>query len=404
MKILVLAPHPYYQDKSNAITLRLLTEGLTKSGHHLTVMTYGEGKDITIPGCRIIRIKKSLFAARTPKGFSKRRLMNWLKMYRLTSRFLKSEKIDLIHAREEAVFIARRLGTQHGIPYVYEMNSQLPTELCSSGRLLPKLLPSLQKMEKSAVEESVGVLAGCGYLEKRVYGISDEVPVQRLDSCPLLGIIGDDVKRKSTTLNKKKDIITFLYAGNLEPYQNIDLLIQGFSLACLENEKIQLVLIGGTPSDIRKYKKQAVKLGIKGKRISFVGQKPMSDLAYYFDQADALISPRHTGETIPWKIYSYLDSGKPVLATNTLPHTQILDDSVALLVEANGTDMAAGIIKLANNSQLREKLAANGRELITRSYTRYALEQKLLSFYRQTVQESIQPENITEDPASQPKI
>ncbi|WP_163337621.1 glycosyltransferase [Desulfopila sp. IMCC35008] len=402
MKILVLAPHPFYQDKSNAITLKLLAEGLTKSGHHLTVMTYGEGEDITIPGCRFIRLRKSLFSARAPKGFSKRRLVNWLKMYRLASRFLKTEKVDLIHAREEAVFIARRLGSQHGIPFVYEMNSQLPTELCSSGRLLPKLLPTLQKMEKSAVEESIGVLAGCGYLENRVFGISEDIPVQRLDSCPLLGIIGDDAKRKSTALSKKKDFITFLYAGNLESYQDIDLLLESFSLACLENEKIQLVLIGGSSADIRKYKKQAAKLGIKGKRISFAGPKPVNDLAYYFQQADALISPRNKGETVPWKIYSYLDSGKPVLATNTLPHTQILDDSVALLVQANGTDMAAGIIKLANDSKLREELGTKGRELVTRRYTRYAFEQKLISFYRQIRQERVQKDNTTDQFTSQP--
>jgi glycosyltransferase involved in cell wall biosynthesis len=383
MKILVLAPHPYYQDRSNAITLGLLAEGLAKSGHTITVMTYGEGDDVTIPGCRIIRLKKSMLFAKTPRGFSKRRLINLLKMYRTASQYIKAKDVDLIHAREEALFIARRLGVRHDIPFVCEMNSPLPKELCSTGRIMPKLLPSLEKMEKQSVEESVGVLASCRYLENRVFGISAEVPVQRLASCSLLGMIGDGDKRKATALHKKKDDIIFLYAGNLESYQNIELLLEGFSLACLENDKIQLVLIGGASADIRKYKKQAAKLGIKGKRITFTGPKPISDLVYYFDQADVLISPRHSGDTVPFKIYPYLDSGKPVLATNSSPHTQILDESVALLVQPNGTDMAAGIIKLANDLQLREGLAAKGRELVSNHYTRYAFEQRLNAFYRQ---------------------
>ena len=54
-----------------------------------------------------------------------------------------------------------------------------------------------------------------------------------------------------------------------------------------------------------------------------------------------------TGTNTPLKIYSYLRSGKPIVATNLLTHTQVLTPDIAKLVEpkpgpfaAAGTDPA----------------------------------------------------------------
>ena len=44
-----------------------------------------------------------------------------------------------------------------------------------------------------------------------------------------------------------------------------------------------------------------------------------------------LVSPRSTGTNTPLKIYQYLRSGRPIVATRLLTHTQVLDDDVAIL-------------------------------------------------------------------------
>ena len=47
---------------------------------------------------------------------------------------------------------------------------------------------------------------------------------------------------------------------------------------------------------------------------------------------DILVSPRIRGTNTPLKIYSYLRSGKPIVATDLLTHTQVLSPDVARLV------------------------------------------------------------------------
>ena len=49
--------------------------------------------------------------------------------------------------------------------------------------------------------------------------------------------------------------------------------------------------------------------------------------------ADVLVSPRPEGENTPFKVYTYLASGKPLVATRIPTHTQLLDDTLAFLVE-----------------------------------------------------------------------
>ena len=44
-----------------------------------------------------------------------------------------------------------------------------------------------------------------------------------------------------------------------------------------------------------------------------------------------LTSPRSKGTNTPLKIYQYLRSGKPIVATRLLTHTQVLDDDTAML-------------------------------------------------------------------------
>ena len=82
------------------------------------------------------------------------------------------------------------------------------------------------------------------------------------------------------------------------------------------------------------------------------------------------------------KIYSYLGSGKPVVATRLPTHTQVLDDSVASLCEPNAKGLAAGILSLVNDQTFREQLGENGRQLARERYSLDAYRNKLRGFYQ----------------------
>ena len=64
----------------------------------------------------------------------------------------------------------------------------------------------------------------------------------------------------------------------------------------------------------------------------------------YLSAADVVVSPRVQGINPPGKLFSYLASGRPVVATNTLVHNQLLDDKCAILTAPNAEGIADGLI------------------------------------------------------------
>jgi glycosyltransferase involved in cell wall biosynthesis len=171
-----------------------------------------------------------------------------------------------------------------------------------------------------------------------------------------------------------------LYVGNLEPYQGIDLLLQGFALARAQGADLSLAVIGGAPGDLERYQALSASLGL-GERAFFLGPRPQAQLGAYLAQADILVSPRLQGENTPMKIYSYLDSGKPVLATRLSTHTQVMGEGDGLLVEPAPQDLARGLLRLAAQPELRAELGRRGRLLIQRRHSREGYRRKLLGFY-----------------------
>ncbi|MDD4350325.1 MAG: hypothetical protein PHF70_14545, partial [Opitutales bacterium] len=69
MRILLMAPHPFFQERGTPIACRLLCEALCESGHEVDLLTYHEGEDVVIPGLRIRRIPRIPFVKDIPIGF-----------------------------------------------------------------------------------------------------------------------------------------------------------------------------------------------------------------------------------------------------------------------------------------------------------------------------------------------
>ena len=61
------------------------------------------------------------------------------------------------------------------------------------------------------------------------------------------------------------------------------------------------------------------------RRAIFTGYQPAREMPAFVAASDILASPRIAGTNTPLKIYSYLRSGKPIVATDLLTHTQVLD-------------------------------------------------------------------------------
>ncbi|MEW5911772.1 MAG: glycosyltransferase family 4 protein [Thermodesulfobacteriota bacterium] len=377
MRILLLAPHPFFQERGTPIAVRLLAGVLTQAGHQVEMLCYHEGQDPNLSGVAIHRIRPPRWVRGVPVGPSWQKALCDLYMWPAAKRLAASGRFDLVHAVEEAAFLARRLKRLYGLPYVYDMDSCMSQQMADKYPLARPLAGLMARLEAGAVRASEGVVAVCRALEEVAQAHDAQVRVCRLEDISLLDQEPDPAPEERLDFGGP----LVMYVGNLESYQGIDLLLEGFALAGAQHPQARLVVIGGASADVARYQERAAVLGLAS-RTHFLGPRPQAHLGHYLRQAAVLTSPRTQGQNTPMKIYSYLDSGRPLLATRLPTHTQVLDDEIAMLVEPEPADLARGLTALLSDQALRERLAAAARQRVAANYSLDAYRRKLLDFYR----------------------
>ena len=378
MNILLLAPQPFFQNRGTPIAVRLLSEVLTKAGHRICLLTYHEGENVEIPNVTIHRIPSVPGLSDIRPGFSFKKIVCDIMMLFMCLKIVCKTRFDLVHAVEESVFIAMLLRLFFRIPFVYDMDSSLSQQMTDKHRFLLPIRGIMESIEKMAAKHSSGIVVVCKSLETIARKYAPKKLLVRLEDISLLDREPRDCEKLYDSLKINGCII--MYVGNLEKYQGIDLLLDSFKLVLKKFADAHLVIVGGSVEDIKAYEGLSSQLGINS-NVHFVGQKPVSQLGSFLSQADVLVSPRIQGENTPMKIYSYLDSGRPLLATCLPTHTQVLDNQIALLVQPEPKAIADGIISLIDDIDLATALAFRAKERVKQEYSFKAFQKKLLGFY-----------------------
>ena len=171
-----------------------------------------------------------------------------------------------------------------------------------------------------------------------------------------------------------------MYVGNLESYQGIDLLLGSFAQALSQAPSAHLVIIGGKAEDIQKYQAKARQQNTDT-NVHLIGPRPIAQLKQYLDQSDIVVSPRIQGDNTPMKLYSYLDSGKALLATNLTTHTQVLNSQIARLAEPNVSAFCEGMLHLISDPELRASLGTAAQQYIAQEHTYEVFSKKLCALY-----------------------
>lgn len=378
MKILLLAPHPFFQERGTPIAEKAVLEVLSARGDEVVVLTLYGGEDVSIPGVTIERLPPLLGIRNIRPGFSWKKLICDCFLAVRCARLVRSGGFDLIHAVEESAVIAAVMKRLFGIPYVYDMDSSFAHQMIEKYPSLAILRRFFETLERIGVRGSLAVVAVCSALEEIVIAHDPAKPVRRIEDFSLL--TEDDPEVESLQAQIGTAGKSVLYVGNLERYQGIDLLLESFRRAQRVVTDAHLVVIGGQETDIGRYSKIVRRFGIS-EHVHFLGSRPLSHLGGYLRQADILVSPRIKGQNTPMKIYSYLDSGRPVLATRLPTHTQVLDGEIALLADPEPEPFADGLVNLLRDAELRLMLAKIARLRVRELYSREAFQRKTNSFY-----------------------
>jgi glycosyltransferase involved in cell wall biosynthesis len=221
------------------------------------------------------------------------------------------------------------------------------------------------------VRSAEAVIAICPALVETVRAIDPGARVTLIEntaeSHAVDGVASSAVERlrAGLELGNKRAV---LYIGTFEAYQGLDILLEAGAALAGRRDDLALVFVGGEKSQVEALRAKASRLGI-GNLCRFTGQVPHHEVPPYLRLADVLVSPRSAGTNTPLKIYSYLRSGAPIVATDLPTHTQVLTKDVALLVPPQAEAMAGAIAKLLDNSELRGRLAQAAMRLSDERYS-----------------------------------
>jgi glycosyltransferase involved in cell wall biosynthesis len=162
-----------------------------------------------------------------------------------------------------------------------------------------------------------------------------------------------------------------VYTGTFEHYQGLGLLFEAMRLVCARQPEARLVLVGGTESQVAKARQEVATLGIEG-CVLFTGQRPADEIPAYLDAATLLVSPRSTGTNTPLKIYQYLRSARPIVATNLRTHTQVLSSQTAVLADATPEAMAQAMPWVFDHPDDARNVGVRAAELAAVEYSEEA--------------------------------
>ena len=379
MRVLILAPHPFYQERGTPIAVDLLIQALTERGDDVDLLTFHEGVDHTYERFRIYRIRPLPAVNNIRPGISAKKVYCDIFLFFRFIGLMRKNKYDMVHAVEESAFMALLVCPLSRTPFVYDIDSSMSTQLVDKWPLLKPLYPVLKFFESLPVRYAKAVVPMCHVLAEEAAKHRDNNIVV-LKDVSLVGqqAIPGKVEDLRSELGLSGNIV--MYIGNLESYQGIDLLLQSFLLVSQQRADVSLVIIGGMEEDIEKYQELVLKMGL-AEQVYLLGSRPVGQIGDYLVQADILVSPRTQGLNTPMKVYSYLDSGVAVLATRLSTHTQVMNDDIAMLAEPDSDDFSKALLKLLADKELRIQLAAAAKKTMQSEHSYTEFRQKVHDLY-----------------------
>lgn len=134
-----------------------------------------------------------------------------------------------------------------------------------------------------------------------------------------------------------------VYTGHLYEWKGVDVLAEAAKMLSLDT---LVVFVGGTESDIQRFSKKYGDV----KNISIRGHRDHSEIPLWQKATDVLVLPNTAKENIskyytsPMKLFEYMASKRPIVASNIPSVAEILNDSNAVLVQPDDPkDLARGI-------------------------------------------------------------
>lgn len=396
----MVAPQPFFRPRGTPFSVLHRIRALTAFGHQVDLITYPFGDAVSMPGLSIRRSARVPLVRDVKIGPSIAKLLLDAPLFFATLSALRTRRYDLVHSHEEAAFFCAPLARRYGAIHVYDMHSSLPQQLSNFNTFnfgpIRKVFSSLEHHVLSTCD---GVITICQDLADVALPQCTDKPHAMIENTGDDAMVfGDAIPPDETHAVDFFGQRVILYTGTFESYQGLDLLLDAFALVRRKEADSHLVLVGGRPMQVEAYKAKARELGIDT-HTTFVGQVPPTRIPAYIKAAELIVSPRSSGTNTPLKIYGYLRSDRPIVATNLHTHTQTLSSQIAKLVPPTPEGLADGMVKVLTDRAYARSLAEAAHRLSDAEYSDEAYMRKVADFYNQVIEHAAQqrPDRVPKD-------
>lgn len=147
-----------------------------------------------------------------------------------------------------------------------------------------------------------------------------------------------------------------LYTGHLYNWKGVDTLAHA---AKILNGRAEVYVVGGTREDVVRFKKAFGHI----LNLHIVGHRPHSEISLWQKAANVVVLPNTARENIskyytsPMKLFEYMASKQPIVATDIPSVREILDATNAVIVPPDNPEaMAQGITNALENQGLVNRI------------------------------------------------
>ena len=309
-------------------------------------------------------------------------------------RFIREKNIDYIYCREARllffIIIFNKLFIRRKINVTYEIHA-LPL-----GGLLSKLIESLLVKGVDNFIFITGNLRDIYVkkyrcLLKRTLIASDAVDlsifnidISKQEARKKLGLPQDPKKLPDGNYGAGKKILG--YMGRFKTMgmdKGIDDILKVLAIL---SDNILFIAVGGKSTDIKEYEIRARELGVE-RKVRFFGNVEQGVLATYQKACDLLLMPfphnqHYAYYMSPLKMFEYMASKRPIIATNLPSIREILNRKNAIIVKPDDpSDLANGIKKILEDKELAEQISQQAFRDVD-NYTWEKRVESILDFIR----------------------
>jgi glycosyltransferase involved in cell wall biosynthesis len=314
-------------------------------------------------------------------------------MSKKITHFLIENKIEAIHIHDiriaEAVFKA---NANLNLPTVLDLHDNIPEvmKLYPHLRKFPgKVLISPKKWKQKEEEFIAKVNAVISVSDEFIDEVINRTDIDRskikLVPNTVRSSFYKDAKLNKEIIDRYRDNFVILYLGDTALRRGLQTAIGAVKELRSTISNLKLVIVGSSTTD-SVLEKQVLDLDLDD-FVDFEGWQDVQLFPSYILASDICISPlqRNVQHDVAYanKLFQYMSFAKPVLVSNAIAQKNLIMKIESGLIhqEKNSKDFTQKVLKLYNNSELREELGQNGKDFIENEFVWEKVSKNLVDLY-----------------------